>query len=187
MWLPAVFHWVSWWKHFLFSSTSQSVIDHAEYKKWYKNVYTKNFDLAVHISHDNKTSGNDTDIERILSEIGVQRQLYWKANEAYPSGPLIHTGPFQGLGRWARHTFTHSSIFLKFAKVIHSNHNQFRSLFLSSFTSLVSHFLLCWMVVEQLRHLWDSEKRKLSKDAFSLHVVGHSYEGQSPSLCNCYS
>jgi hypothetical protein len=30
MWLPVVFHWVSWQKYFLFSSSSHSVIDHVD-------------------------------------------------------------------------------------------------------------------------------------------------------------
>lgn len=52
-----------------------------EYKKLYrtsiqKDCCTKNFDLAVHISCENKTSRNDTDKERILSEVGVQRWIY---------------------------------------------------------------------------------------------------------------
>lgn len=33
----------------------------------------KNFDLAVHISCESKTSGKDIDLERIFSEMGVQR------------------------------------------------------------------------------------------------------------------
>lgn len=111
-----------------------------DYKKWYrisiqKDCCTKNFDLAVHISGENKTSRNDTDKERILSEMAVQRWIYWEANDTYPSGPLTCLGPFQGLRRYARHIFT-CSVFLKFTKLIHFNHNQFRLLVLSGLTFL---------------------------------------------------
>lgn len=41
-----------------------------------KDYCAKNFDLAVHISCKNKASGNDTNLERILSEMGIQGWIY---------------------------------------------------------------------------------------------------------------
>lgn len=58
-----------------------------------KDYYTKNFDLAVPISCDDQTSRNDTDIERILNEMGAQSWINQEANEACPSRPFILHGP----------------------------------------------------------------------------------------------
>ena len=87
--------------------------------------------------------------------------MYGETEEAYSARPLLCIGPFQGLRRYARYTLT-CALFLKFAKAIPFNHNQFRLLFPSSRIYPVSHFLLCWRVAEQLRHFCDPNKRKLS-------------------------
>ena len=59
-----------------------------------KDYCTKKFELAVHISCKNKASGNDTDLERILSKMGIQGWICWEVNEAHPSERLICVGLF---------------------------------------------------------------------------------------------
>ena len=41
-----------------------------------KDYCTKHFELEVHISCKNKASGNDTDLESILSKMGIQVRIY---------------------------------------------------------------------------------------------------------------